>query len=154
MCGWVGGGSVPLSLSLSLCHQHLFLILFFLSLSLSLSLSLRAITIILWFFLLVDTIDIFLFPFLEKISAFFSLSLWKLSPSSLSLSLSLSGSSPCGMMAKELDSDIVVSEFELQLCYCIHFRTNTLGEKYEPLYLCSSGLYSTFAVLLQEWLWH
>ena len=31
-------------------------------------------------------------------------------------------------MAKALDGEIVVSEFELQLRYYIHFRTNNLGK--------------------------
>ena len=32
----------------------------------------------------------------------------------------------CGVMAKVLDCDIIVSGFELQSRYCVHFRTNTL----------------------------
>ena len=31
-------------------------------------------------------------------------------------------------MANVLDCDIVVREFELQSCYYVHFRTNTLGK--------------------------
>ena len=31
-----------------------------------------------------------------------------------------------------LDYNIVVSEFELQLCYYIHFWTNTLGKGMNP----------------------
>ena len=34
--------------------------------------------------------------------------------------------SPCDVMAKVLDSKIIVYEFELKLCYYIHFWTNTL----------------------------
>ena len=34
--------------------------------------------------------------------------------------------SPSGVVANVLDYDIVVSEFKLQLCYYIHFQTNTL----------------------------
>ena len=33
-----------------------------------------------------------------------------------------------------LDSNIVLSEFKLQLCYYVHFRTNTLGEMHELPY--------------------
>ena len=36
---------------------------------------------------------------------------------------------PHGEVANVLDCDIVVSEFELQLRYYIHFRTNTHGGK-------------------------
>ena len=35
---------------------------------------------------------------------------------------------PCAMVANVLDSDILVNEFKLQLCYYIHIRTNTLGK--------------------------
>ena len=38
------------------------------------------------------------------------------------------GGCPCGVMVKLLDSGIVVGEFEPQLRYYIHFRTNTLGK--------------------------
>ena len=31
-----------------------------------------------------------------------------------------------------LDSDIIVSEFKLQLCFYIHFWTNTLGKGMNP----------------------
>ena len=37
-----------------------------------------------------------------------------------------------GVVANELDCDIVVSEFELQLGYCVHFRTNTHGKGIYP----------------------
>ena len=47
-----------------------------------------------------------------------------------------------------LDCGIIVSEFELQSRYYVHFQKNTLG-----LYL-SYGLNSTTTVLLEEWLWH
>ena len=33
-----------------------------------------------------------------------------------------------GVVANELDCDIVVTKFELQSLYCVHFRTNTLGK--------------------------
>ena len=35
------------------------------------------------------------------------------------------------VVAKVQDSDIVVSEFKLQSCYSVHFRTNTPGERNE-----------------------
>ena len=34
---------------------------------------------------------------------------------------------------------IVVSEFELQSCYYVHFRTNTLGKGMNPLVLLAMG---------------
>ena len=40
---------------------------------------------------------------------------------------------PLGVMAKVLDPHEVVSEFELQLCYCIHLWTNALGKGMYPL---------------------
>ena len=33
-----------------------------------------------------------------------------------------------GVMVKAMDCRIVVSEFVLQSCYYVHFRTNTLGK--------------------------
>ena len=62
--------------------------------------------------------------------------------------------SPRGVVANVLDGNFVVSEFELQSHYYIHFRTNSLGERYEPPYTTSNGLYSTTTVLLQGWLRH
>ena len=50
----------------------------------------------------------------------------------------------CGVMVKALDCGIVVSEFELQACYYVHFRINTFDERYEPT---SYGLYRITAVL-------
>ena len=62
---------------------------------------------------------------------------------------------PCDLMVKALDSGIVGSEFELQLCYYIHFQTNTLGKSMNhspspPSY----GLDNITTVQLEEWLWH
>ena len=34
--------------------------------------------------------------------------------------------SPRGVVVDVLDSDVVISELELQSCYYIHFRTNAL----------------------------
>ena len=57
-------------------------------------------------------------------------------------------------MAKVLDWNFEVSEFELQShCYA-HFWTNTLRERYETPYHPSYVLNRITAVLLQEWLWH
>ena len=41
--------------------------------------------------------------------------------------------SPYGVMVYVLDCVIVVREFKLQLCYYIHFQTNTLGKGMNPL---------------------
>ena len=38
-----------------------------------------------------------------------------------------------GVMVKAMECRIVVSEFELQLDYYVHFRTNILGEGMNPL---------------------
>ena len=42
------------------------------------------------------------------------------------------GGRPCRVIAKVLNSDFEVSEFELQLCIYIHIWTNTPLERYEP----------------------
>ena len=42
--------------------------------------------------------------------------------------------SHCGVAVNVLDYNIVVSEFDLQLHYYVHFRTNTLEEMYKPFY--------------------
>ena len=60
----------------------------------------------------------------------------------------------CCVVANVLDCSMVVSEFELQSCYYVHFRTNTLGEKYETLYPLRYGFNSITAVLLLRWYWH
>ena len=39
---------------------------------------------------------------------------------------------PRDVMVKAMDCRIVVSEFELQLRYYVHFRTNTLGKGMNP----------------------
>ena len=41
---------------------------------------------------------------------------------------SISGVSSLGIVAKVFVYDIVVSEFELELCYYAQFRINTLGK--------------------------
>ena len=42
---------------------------------------------------------------------------------------------PRDVMVKAMDSRIIVSEFELQLRYYIHFQTNTLGKGMNSLIL-------------------
>ena len=44
-----------------------------------------------------------------------------------------------GVMFKALDFRIVVSEFELQSCYYVHFRTNTFGKGMKLLILPAMG---------------
>ena len=45
------------------------------------------------------------------------------------------GRCPRGVMVKAMDSGIVLSEFELQSRYYVHFRANTLGKLWSPLIL-------------------
>ena len=47
--------------------------------------------------------------------------------------------SPYGIMAKVLDCSLEISEFKLQLCYYIHFLTNTLGKGINPLIPLAMG---------------
>ena len=53
-------------------------------------------------------------------------------------------------MVKSLPCGIVVSEFELQSRYYVHFWTNILGKGINLSY----GLNSTTTVLLEERIWH
>ena len=46
---------------------------------------------------------------------------------------------PRGIKVKTLDNGIVVSEFELQSLYYVHFRTNTFGKGMNPLILPAMG---------------
>ena len=46
---------------------------------------------------------------------------------------------PRGVMVKAMDCGIVVSEFEFQSRYSVHFRTNTLGKGMNPLILPAMG---------------
>ena len=50
--------------------------------------------------------------------------------------------------------DILVNEFQLQLCYYAYFRTNALEKDLNLLISLSFGLNSTTTVLLQGWIWH
>ena len=61
---------------------------------------------------------------------------------------------PCAVMVKALDCGIVISEFELQSYYNIHFRTNTLKKGMNPLYPPRYGLNTITTVLVEGWLWH
>ena len=49
------------------------------------------------------------------------------------------GGCPRGVTVKVMDCRIVVSEFEPQFCYCIHFWTNTLGKGMNSLILPAMG---------------
>ena len=55
---------------------------------------------------------------------------------------------PRGVMIKAMACGIVVSEFELQLRYYVHFWTNTLGKDMNPLLLKYPLLNSTTTVLV------
>ena len=48
--------------------------------------------------------------------------------SRIKMTKTCSRGSLCGVMANMLECDFVVSEFELQSCYYVHFRTNNLGK--------------------------
>ena len=47
--------------------------------------------------------------------------------------------SPCNIVANMLDCDIVVSKFELQSHYYIHFKTNALRKGINPLITPAMG---------------
>ena len=49
------------------------------------------------------------------------------------------GGCPPGVMVKAMDCEIVISEFELQLCFYVHFRANTLGKGMNPFFLPAMG---------------
>ena len=49
------------------------------------------------------------------------------------------GESPRGVMVKELDCGLYVSEFELLTRYYVHFQSNTLGKSLKPLILPAMG---------------
>ena len=46
---------------------------------------------------------------------------------------------PRGVMVKAVDCGIVVSEFEIQSRYYVHFRANTIGIGMNPLILPAMG---------------
>ena len=45
----------------------------------------------------------------------------------------------CSVVANVLDCDVVMSEFELQLRYLVHFRTNSLGNGMNPYIILAIG---------------
>ena len=55
-------------------------------------------------------------------------------------------------MAKVFDCHLEASEFELQSCYCVRFRSNPREKKYETSYPHKYGLNSITVVFLQGWL--
>ena len=60
---------------------------------------------------------------------------------------------PMALWLTILDCNIIVSEFEMQSCYYIHFLTNILGKGMRPLISLSYELNSNIAILLQGWIW-
>ena len=56
-----------------------------------------------------------------------------------SVLLSFPRECPHGVMVKAMDCEIIVSEFELQLRYYVHFRANTFGKGMNPLILPAMG---------------
>ena len=61
---------------------------------------------------------------------------------------------PRGHLSEVLDCGLEVNEFELQSCYSVHFRTNTIEESKNPLILTSQQLKSIAVIFLQELIWH
>ena len=58
---------------------------------------------------------------------------------SFSQKLERKGGCSSGVMVNAMDCGIVVSEFELQSCYYVNFRTNTLGKGMNSLILPTMG---------------
>ena len=57
----------------------------------------------------------------------------------------------CGIMAKVMDCDIEITEFELQLHNYVHFQINNFGKGIKPPYFPSYGLNSiTMALALNN----
>ena len=61
---------------------------------------------------------------------------------------------PRRVMVKAMDCRIIVSEFELQSRYYVHFREKYPWERYEPPYPPCHVLNSATTVLLEGWLWN
>ena len=59
----------------------------------------------------------------------------------------------CGIMTNMLDCGLGVSEFDLQSCNYVYFRTNALRKDMNPFILPSYGLDSIIAVFLQGGIW-
>ena len=57
-------------------------------------------------------------------------------------------------MAKVLNCNKLVSEFELHSRYYVHFRTNALVKGMKTLIVTRYKLRNTTVVLLQGWLWY
>ena len=55
-----------------------------------------------------------------------------------------------GVVANVMDCDIVVSDFDLQSCCYVHFRTNTLGKGMNSL-IPNYGLNNTITILLHTY---
>ena len=55
--------------------------------------------------------------------------------------------SPRSVVANMLDSDIIESEFELQACYYVHFRTNNIVNDVNPVIPINYGLDWTERIL-------
>ena len=51
----------------------------------------------------------------------------------------MEGRCPHGVMVKARDCGIIISEFEVQSCDYVHFRTNILGNGVNPLILLAMG---------------
>ena len=62
------------------------------------------------------------------------------------------GGNPHGVVVNMLDCDTVVSEFEFQSRYNIHFQTNALSKGMNSHIPFSNRLNSTTTVLFQGWL--
>ena len=58
-----------------------------------------------------------------------------------------------GVVVKVLNCDIVITEFELQLRYYVHFRTKNIWKRHELSYFLIYALKSTTLRLLQGWPW-
>ena len=66
------------------------------------------------------------------------------------LLLSGAGGSPRSVVGSVLDCDIVLSEFEIQSCYCFYFQTIALAKGMNLITLPNTELNNTTTVLLQE----
>ena len=96
-------------------------------------------------FLIIHKTSVFLFSLL---SLFFALVSVK--KNLFYLIQNVSKENPSGVMANGLDNDIVVSEFELQSRFYIHFQTNTLGKGMNSLILSVSGYIVPLLLLYED----
>ena len=65
-----------------------------------------------------------------------------------------SGEVPEDIVVNMQNCDIVVSKFELQLRYYVHFWTNIFEKGMNHLIPHSYELNNTITVFLQGWVWH